>query len=304
MNKKYGMIPPLVICTILIGCFLTGCLSDDRDGDGLPNSIEEDGWPILVIPLGKTNKTEIMVSSDPGEYDTDDDGLSDYEEFMSYHTHPREKDTDGDTISDYDEVKIYSSNPTDGFHDIDKDYFWDGDEVLYFRGQGIENETIRMFVNTTDIDGDGTPDGWDKDPLQDLWINLTMHSINITGVDDDVSPRVWELYFRIICDSTVDIVTDTLTVEQNVNYTLNLSWDFNLSDEGEPGMIINLLQIVAWDNDTTQDDLVLINNNSGFWGTDTFNLTMDCGMYRLQGEDGILYLEIRDASIPYEKPEI
>ncbi len=303
MNKKGGMLAPVIICVVFTGCLLTGCLSDDRDGDGLPNSVEEDGWPILVIPLGETNKTEIMVSSDPGEYDTDDDGLSDYEEFMSYHTHPRKKDTDGDTISDYDEVKIYSSDPTDGFHDIDKDYFWDGDEVLYFRGRGIDDDTIRVFVNTTNIDGDGVPDGWDKDPLQDLWINLTLDSINITKMDNDVSPGIWELYFRIICDSTVDIVTETLTIEQNSNYSLDLSWDLNLSDEGEPGRVMNLLQLVAWDNDTTQDDLVLINNDSGFWGTDTFNLTTDCGQYQLEGMDGILYFEIRDASIPYKKTD-
>ena len=303
MNKKGELFTLIIICVIFSGCLLTGCLSDDRDGDGLPNSIEEDGWPILVRLLGEINETEIMVSSDPDEYDTDDDGLSDYEEFMSYRTHPREKDTDGDTISDYDEVMIYSSDPNGGFHDIDKDYFWDGDEVLYFRNQGIDNETIRIFVNTTDIDGDGVLDGHDKDPLQDLWINLTVQSINITGMDNDISPGVWELYFRIIADSTVDMITETLLIEQAVTYSLNLSWDLNLSDEGEPGRVVNLLQLTAWDNDTTQDSLILINNDSGFWGTDSFNLTTDCGQYRLEGEDGILYFEIKDASIPYENPD-
>ena len=294
----------IIICAIFSGCLLTGCLSEDRDGDGLPNSIEEDGWPILVRLLGEINETEIMVSSDPDEYDTDDDGLSDYEEFMSYHTNPREKDTDGDTISDYDEVMIYSSDPNDGFHDIDKDYFWDGDEVLYFRNRGIDDDTIRIFVNTTDIDGDGVPDGRDKDPLQDLWINLTVQSINITKMDNDISPGVWELYFRIISDSTVDIMTETLLIQQSVTYSLNLSWDLNLSDEGEPGRVVNLLQLTAWDNDTTQDSLILINNDSGFWGTDSFNLTTDCRLYQLEGEDGILSFEIKDASIPYEKPGI
>ena len=304
MNKKGELFTLIIICVIFSGCLLTGCLSDDRDGDGLPNSIEEDGWPILVRLLGEINETEIMVSSDPDEYDTDDDGLSDYEEFMSYRTHPREKDTDGDTISDYDEVMIYSSDPNGGFHDIDKDYFWDGDEVLYFRNQGIDNETIRIFVNTTDIDGDGVLDGHDKDPLQDLWINLTVQSINITGMDNDISPGVWELYFRIIADSTVDMITETLLIEQAVTYSLNLFWDLNLSDEGEPGRVVNLLQLTAWDNDTTQDSLILINNDSGFWGTDSFNLTTDCRLYQLKGEDGILYFEIKDASIPYEKPGI
>jgi hypothetical protein len=284
-----------------MGCFLTGCLGEDRDGDGLPNSIETDGWPILVIILGETNKTEFQVSSDPDQYDTDDDGLSDYEEFMSYHTHPRKKDTDGDTLSDFDEVKIYSSDPTDGFHDIDSDYFWDGDEVLFFRKMGIDNETITLFLNMTDIDEDGIPDGWDKDPLQDLKINLTLHSINISGVDNDRSPQVWELYFRIICDSTVNMLTDSIDIEQNINYSLNLSWTLDLSDEGEPGIPESLLQLVAWDNDTTQDDLVLINNESGFWGTDDFIPSRDSGMYTLKGTEAILFFEIRDASIPYNK---
>ena len=107
----------MVSCTILTGCLLTGCLSDDRDGDGLPNSLEEDGWPILVILLGETNKTEIMVSSDPDEYDTDDDGLSDYEEECVMGTKPVTADTDGDGLMDGAEKYSYSWS-TDSFYRI------------------------------------------------------------------------------------------------------------------------------------------------------------------------------------------
>jgi hypothetical protein len=297
--KKRALLPFLVSIPLITTCLLGGCLDDDRDGDGLPNSIENEGWPILVILLGDTNKTEIHVTSDPGEYDTDDDGLSDWEEFMSYHTNPREKDTDEDTFTDWEEINRYGTDPKNGFHDIDEDLFWDGDEVLYFRERGFDDDTIHEFLNSTDIDGDGTPDGQDMDPLTDLQITLHLQSINITAMDDDASPEVWEIYFRIIGDETIDIITDTRHLDVNTYYSLNLTWALNLSDEGTPGAPLNLLQISVWDNDTTHDDLARINNDSGFWGTDEFVIPQDTSQYTLEGTEGVIWFTITDTRVPW-----
>ena len=79
--------------------------NDDADGDGLTNSVESS--------IG----TDILL------WDTDGDGLSDYEE-VAYDGNPNNyiagqdlnpfmTDTDGDGFSDYDEVNLYNSDPLD-----------------------------------------------------------------------------------------------------------------------------------------------------------------------------------------------
>lgn len=62
--------------------------NDDIDGDGLTNKQETE------------YKTDILKS------DTDEDGLSDYEEVIIYKTDPLKKDTDGDGILDINEIRL------------------------------------------------------------------------------------------------------------------------------------------------------------------------------------------------------
>jgi uncharacterized repeat protein (TIGR01451 family) len=79
--------------------------SDDADGDGLINSVED------------------SIGTDMLLWDTDGDGLSDYEE-VSYDGDPGSYvagedlnpfivDTDGDGFSDYEEVNTYNTDPID-----------------------------------------------------------------------------------------------------------------------------------------------------------------------------------------------
>jgi hypothetical protein len=290
MKKKLIL---MLLSLLAVAAMLTGCLEDDRDGDGLPNSIEEDGWPITIILLGEINKTQIHVTSDPDKYDTDNDGLSDWEEYMTYQTNPRRKDTDYDTLTDWEEIKIHGSDPTDAFHDIDKDSFWDWEEILYFRKEGYNDDTIRSFMNNTDIDRDGTIDGYDKYPLLDAKINLTLNFINITGLDTDGSPQTWEIYFTISIDSE-SFNTDNLQIPRETNYSLDLSWSLNLSDEGKPGFPANLIAISVWDEQPPQP--VKINNATGWWGVDDFDITTDSMPYYLKGDDGSFGFTIENTS--------
>lgn len=62
-------------------------VEDDPDFDGLHTQLE------------------LQFGSDPRKYDTDDDGLNDYEEVMIYGTDPRNPDTDGDGFTDGQEVE-------------------------------------------------------------------------------------------------------------------------------------------------------------------------------------------------------
>jgi hypothetical protein len=71
----------------------------DSDGDGL------------------TDVQEIALGTDPNKPDTDEDGLSDGAEVLTYKTDPKNKDTDGGGVNDGDEVNC-GTDPNDGEDDI------------------------------------------------------------------------------------------------------------------------------------------------------------------------------------------
>lgn len=130
--------------------------------------------------LGKCD--EKQIGTDPNNPDTDGDGLTDGEEFLTYQTNPLVADTDGDGLNDGYEVKTSKSNPlvadTDGdglndgqevnqyktnplVVDSDKDGLTDGDEVLKYKTDPLKADT----------DADGLTDGdevlkYKTDPLK------------------------------------------------------------------------------------------------------------------------------------------
>jgi len=129
---------------------------------------------ITGIGVRKTNPTIV---------DSDDDGLSDYEEAMVYKTDPTLGDTDGDSLSDGFEVEL-GGDPR--AIDSDGDGLNDGEECAL--GTSINNEDsdgdglsdyyeikVRMTdPNRSDSDGDGIPDKYDyvfpTTPDWYLWI--------------------------------------------------------------------------------------------------------------------------------------
>lgn len=121
--------------------------SDDEDGDGLSDAAEQKGWVVTVVDeAGNASRTE--VTSDPATVDTDEDGVSDDEEFVNG-TNPRAADTDGDGLSDDDELNLYYSDPT--HRDTDGDGLRDGLEVNFFETSPIDADT----------DGDQLEDGFE-----------------------------------------------------------------------------------------------------------------------------------------------
>ncbi len=62
---------------------------------------------LIFLPMGKTLALEARPSSDDlKKMDTDNDGLSDYEENYIYHTDPVKADNDSDGFVDGEEVKF------------------------------------------------------------------------------------------------------------------------------------------------------------------------------------------------------
>jgi hypothetical protein len=81
--------------------------------------------------------------------DTDNDGLSDWDELNTYGTDPNNPDTDGDGLTDGVEVNILATDPTltdsdnngtpDGDEDHDGDGFTNAEEILCESDPGDPN---------------------------------------------------------------------------------------------------------------------------------------------------------------------
>ena len=60
---------------------------------------------------------EITNSTDPNDVDSDDDGITDYEEVNTYGTDPNDSDSDDDDLSDGYEINTSSTDPNDSDSD-------------------------------------------------------------------------------------------------------------------------------------------------------------------------------------------
>lgn len=136
----------------------TDPFKSDTDGDGLNDYSEIyfcDTDPLSVDTgnTGKkdcdrdadsdklTNLEEVLLGTSPGLSDTDEDGLSDYDEVKKYKTDPLKEDTDGDKISDFGEIKLELDplkRKSDGSN-ADKD--------VIFEQQLDEKSEVLSFVN-------------------------------------------------------------------------------------------------------------------------------------------------------------
>jgi hypothetical protein len=120
----------------------------DTDGDSLSDFIERNGWVI------KVNGEDRRVKSSPLQSDTDEDGLTDKEEFDeletlwgTVRTDPTHTDTDGDGLKDAVEIKgLIPLNPN--MKDTDGDGLGDKKEV----------DHPECHADRVDTDGDGRAD--------------------------------------------------------------------------------------------------------------------------------------------------
>ena len=155
----------------------------DTDGDGL-----WDGYDVTTDGEkhpGELTEHHGWTASDPTDWDTDGDGLSDLGEYQN-RTDPNSRDTDGDGLWDgKDQVENlgegsvhYGYGPTNPLKaDTDGDGLWDGNDINLGEGQGgfkygeISNN---CDPNDPDTDDDGIGDleeiiegndGYITDPL-------------------------------------------------------------------------------------------------------------------------------------------
>lgn len=215
MNSSLARLGALAVLVPL----LSGCLIGERptepdaDFDYLPDSFEIEGWDITIrrvpapcdAPPGASRVEELRhVTSDPVFRDTEEDGVTDVEEYQ-LQSDPRVHDTDGDGLSDKQERDLDSSGTFElrghlRLWDVDSDgdCIPDNEEYFGYLVPGLGNRTSDPTVADTDhdgwrdayerdqshtdprsadTDGDGAPDRLDADPLQDVWLNLTFHRL-------------------------------------------------------------------------------------------------------------------------------
>ena len=191
----------------------------DTDGDGLSDGEEfhllggivqnPDTWkglgstpfvnvPVVSMSVGSTNTVPAL------DTDSDDDGLSDYEEVNVTGTDPLNWDSDGDSLSDLNELMATGGVwPTRSFTQVSDplDPDTDDDELLdniEYSGTGMgtshdlggSDDIFCPFVNDDDSDDDGLQDGYeddDHDGVTDptdrngFWDNHTVPTNGSTG---------------------------------------------------------------------------------------------------------------------------
>ncbi|NRB81000.1 MAG: PQQ-like beta-propeller repeat protein, partial [Saccharospirillaceae bacterium] len=150
-------------------------LDGDADEDGVLDYIEK-LFGKNVDPLsdldndGLTFIEEINLNTDPGNPDSDSDGLTDGEEVLTYFTDPLNQDTDSDSLNDYDEVVTHNSNPLST--DSDQDGLTDYLEVLHSLDPNDPTDA------SADFDMDGVPNDIEIFSNSDLRSNLSKPDLN------------------------------------------------------------------------------------------------------------------------------
>ncbi len=178
----------------------TDPLNPDTDGDGLLDGIEVMGWEILVVNNGVI---KTWVTSDPGLFDTDEDGLSDYAEFSSVcasGSNASNPDTDGD--GELDQVEALTGYSWEGvayftspcMFDTDNDGLEDGEEVI----AGKDN--FLTHANNSDTDNDSLVDGNEVLFVPRPYQNPTNPLLNDT--DSDGMLDGWEMQVKSTEENT------------------------------------------------------------------------------------------------------
>ncbi len=137
--------------------YLTDPLSDDSDGDLIRDKDEIDHACSQQNP---------PVCLDPGNPDSDSDGVDDGDEF-SAGTDPLNPDSDGDGLEDGEEVNTYATSPL--LWDTDSDRLSDGSEV----------NTHGSDPLLSDSDGDGIDD------FEEVSVGIDGYITNPRNVDTD-----------------------------------------------------------------------------------------------------------------------
>ncbi|WP_169051744.1 VWA domain-containing protein [Halorhabdus amylolytica] len=171
--------------------------SQDSDGDGLPDVLEENG-----LPIGHIGSHLRYLQTDPHSKHTDDDSLTDGEEAAEYreypidfvvngieHSHvasyfelrsnPKLEDSDDDGLDDYEELRVWDTDPQND--DTDNDNLNDQVDPNPFEENAlpeVEYTTARSYLIYQDqfrVRASGT-DG--AEDIEDITVHKHINPLN------------------------------------------------------------------------------------------------------------------------------
>lgn len=201
----------------------------DADGDGLNNYFES------------------VLQTNPQLMDTDEDTLSDYDEFILFGTDPTLADSDGngvrDSKEDYDgdglntiEEKAYGTN----IALIDSDY--DGVD------DGIEVRQLSSNPTVEDTDGDGLLDGEEYNMgLSPIWSDTD--GDDVLDCDEVILQTTSIAFEEVTCVEKIDVTLECAGAIQNEVYIEDMTGRNSLSCDvvGLIGAPINIHTDVDFD---------------------------------------------------------
>jgi hypothetical protein len=154
----------------------------DSDNDNLTDGEEYEGNIYWKYP----------APTDPLDPDTDNDNLTDYEELLIYLSDPNDIDTDGDGLSDGSEVNTHGTNPI--VSDSDSDGLSDGLEVNSYNTNPLSSDTDSdTMLDKWEIDNSLDPlvNDTNEDPDSDNLLNIEEFQMDCDPQDDDTDDDGW-----------------------------------------------------------------------------------------------------------------
>lgn len=213
--------------------------TQDSDGDNLP-----DGYELMILGSDPTDAYSLDSIFSDGEYDSDNDGLNNYNEYL-LGTNPLNIDSDYDNLSDGDEVNIYSTDPTNP--DTDSDTLFDGDEIALglnplfpdSNGNGIPDneEKFNQSLNYTESDIDA--------PVKS--VDISFDGTGYINSNTEIVPADTDIY----ASSLVGIIGKPFSFESTSDFeSANISFEIDTDSLGID--TLSGLGIVWYDKDFQQ----------------------------------------------------
>ncbi|MGA1193458.1 MAG: OmpA family protein [Kiritimatiellia bacterium] len=124
-----------------------------RFGTAIPAQYTLSGGDLDSDGDGITDTQETGIGTNPYDPDTDKDGLSDGEEYLTYKTDPLNPDTDWDGLTDGAEVNVYTTDPLNP--DTDAGGVTDGHEVIDDGTDPLDgSDDLQLFTLNIEFDYD------------------------------------------------------------------------------------------------------------------------------------------------------